>query len=233
MTADDSDSDVRRQARQAYDRLKSRIGEPMAIEMRVKQEGAAPRLDLERFHEYLGVANPIYRIEAILQAIEVGDRAAITLLLERLEREKDEWVIATIVRAVGHLGDASHVDLVKPFLVWEEHPRVVANAVEALSRLDLHACTTDIVKMVDHRDPRVQAAAVVALYPIERDAARVCLQAMARSQRAGARSAAAHCLSKLHDPESVAMLKQMAMDEPDPELRQRMNEQLLGTGRHL
>lgn len=233
ITADDPDSDVRRSARQAYDRLKSRVVEPMTTEMRIRKPDQPPRLDLERFREFIGVPNPIYRIEAVLQAIQVGDKTALPLVVERLPREKDEWVVATLIRAVGQFGDASQVPLITPFLEWEAHPRVISNTVEALGKLDVNAAARDIARMVDHRDPRVQAAAVVALYPIEREAARVCLQAMARSARAGARSAAAHVLAKLRDPECLAMLKQMVADEPDPDLKTRLQDQLLATGRHL
>ncbi len=232
LTSDDPDPDVRKLARVSYDRLKGRVTSPILSEMSLAK-GDPPKLDLERLREYVGVANPIYRIEAVLQAIDLGDKEALPILLEHFPREKDEWVIATLVRAIGVFGNASHAELVKPFLDWEEHPRVVSNAVEALARLDLERHAKDIVRMVDHRDPRVQAAAVVALYPIDRDAARVCLAAMSRSTRASTRMAASHCLFKLKDPESIAMLKQMAADEPDPELRQRLLDQLSATGRVL
>ena len=233
MTSDDPDHDVRRQARQSYDKLKARVVAPLASEMRVRTEGEAPKLDLVRLKKFINVANPIYRIEAVLQALDTRDKAALPDFLERLTREKDEWVVATLIRAIGVIGDASHIPMIVPYLEWEAHPRVISNSVEALGNLDVQTAAKDIARMVDHRDPRVQAAAVMALYKIERDAARVCLQAMARSTRTGARSAAAHCLAKLRDPECLTMLKQMATDEPDPELKVRFQDLLLATGRNL
>ena len=233
LTSDDPDPDVRRIARQCYERLKARVSEPLWVEMRVRTDTQPPRLDLERLKEYIRVPNPIYRIEAVLQAVDVGDRAALPVIVDRLAQEKDEWVVATLVRAIGAFGDPSHVGRLVPFLDWEDHPRVIANTLEALSRLDVNGTAKHIARMVDHRDPRVQAEAVVALYPIEREAARVCLAAMSRSTRLGSRSAAGHCLARLRDPDCVAMLKQMVADEPDAELRQRLQEQLAATGRHL
>lgn len=232
LTADDPDPDVRKQARGAYERLKARVGQPLNHEMALRDGDKPPRLHVERFREFLGVPNPIYRIEAILQAVAVGDKAALPPILERLEREKDEWVIATLVRAIGKLGDRSHAVIVRPFLEWVDQPRVVANAIESLADLDIQAYAKEIVSHVESRDPRVQAAAVVALYPIEREAARVCLKAMSHAGKA-ARYAAAHCMARLHDAECVAMLKQMAAEERDPELRQRLTEQLQLTGRML
>lgn len=232
LTSDDPDPDVRRQARGAYERLKSRVGEPLSHELALRDGSSPPRLSLERFRELLGVPNPIYRIEAILQAVAVGDKAGLGPILERLERENDEWVIATLVRAIGKLGEKKHAEIVHPFLEWEDQPRIVANAIEALSELDVQRYAKEIVHHVESKDPRVQAAAVVALYPIEREAARVCLMAMSHAGKA-ARYAAAHCMARLHDPECVAMLKKMAAEERDPELKQRLNEQLQLTGRML
>ena len=231
MTAEDPDADVRRQARVAYDRLKARVAAPLASRMGIRT--ATGGLDLKRLLQFIADPNPIHRIEAVLQAVETQDRAALQPLVDQLGREKDEWVVATLVRAIGVVGDASHVPLIVPYLDWDAHPRVISNALEALSRLDVRKAGPDIARMVDHRDPRVQAAAVVALYPIEREAARVCLQAMARSARPGSRAAAAHCLARLHDEACVDMLRQMVLDETDPELKSRFQAYVQDSVRHL
>lgn len=224
ITTEDPDNDVRRQARIAYDKLKLRVANVVVSEMRIRKAGGG--IDLPRFVEYLNMANPIYRIEAILQVIDANDKSGLQPVLDRLNREKDEWVVATLVRAVGCLGEPGHLSLILPFLEWDAHPRVISNAVEALAKLDVRAAGRDIARMVDHRDPRVQSMAVMALFSIEREAALVCLQAMARSARTNARSAAAHCLARLKDADCIAMLHQMVADEPDPGLKKRLDQYL-------
>lgn len=213
ITSDDKDPDVRKQARLAYDRLKARVAAPLASEMRIRKKDGS--LDLPRFLSYISVPNPIYRIEAVLEAVASGDKAALPAMLDRLSRENDEWVVATLIRAVGGLGDGKYVPLLVPFLEWDAHPRVISNTIESLAKLDIRQAAPEIAKLVEHRDGRVQAAAVVALYAVEPDAARVCLQAMAHAPNPGQRMAAAHCMARLHDQACVDMLYKMASEEKD------------------
>lgn len=220
ICSDDKDADVRKQARVAYDRLKTRVAAPLASEMRIRREDGS--LDLDRLMQYIGVPNPIYRIESVLQAVDAGDKAALQPILDRLGRENDEWVVATLIRAVGTLGDSKHVPLLFPFLEWDAHPRVISNTIESLAKIDIRQAAPEIAKLVEHRDGRVQAAAVVALYAVEPDAARVCLQAMAHGPTVSARLAAAHCMARLHDEACVAMLFQMAKEEADEGLKAKL-----------
>ena len=205
LISHDADDEVRYQSRMAYGRLKARIGEGLARNMGVLHE-RTPTLNLQRFKEYLVHENPIYRIEAVLQALRARSGEILSLIRERLSDEKDEWVVATLIRALGMLGKKSDVAMLRQYLGWEGHPRVVANSVEAIAELDPSVVFALISPLLDSRETRVQAAAVRALHHVDRDAALEGLRAMAQSPWPSLRASAAHCLVELADPDAEHIL---------------------------
>src|ERR1041384_3121204 len=81
--------------------------------------------------------------------------AALPALLSRLDTETDERVLSALVRAVGKLGNATHVPRIQRFLRAEERPGLVASTVEAIAALDPEVGFTLIVPLLNAKDSRV------------------------------------------------------------------------------
>ena len=126
----DPEPDVRKMAHRAYGELYSRVREQVQGEVQIASGG---QLDPGALQRFLADPSPILRIQAILKSIQLSDNRAMPLLLARLEVEPDDWVLATLVRAVGHFGNATHVPRIQSLLRRDESPRLVANTVEAIA----------------------------------------------------------------------------------------------------
>lgn len=103
------------------------------------------------------------KIAKIQEIAETGNHAKLPALLKLLESESDKFLLATLVKAVGALGDKSHMDPLLPFLA-DDDPRVAANTVEALERLGNPKCVEQVIKLISHPDNRVRANAMKTVW---------------------------------------------------------------------
>jgi HEAT repeat protein len=221
----DPDSDTRALARAKYAELWERIGKEGVADVAV-MAGDPPALDIEAVERHQASASAVVRLEALVQAMKANDSRLLTLALARLDVETDDWVLATLIRAIGRLGSAIHVPRIQRFLNHHSSSRVVANTVEAIASLDPEAGFTLLVPLLSADDSRVRSCAIGAMITVEKEAALGTLVAMSKGPRATTRDAAIHCLNKLEEPEAEKILTDMLLVETEAPLVPRILEAL-------
>ena len=82
----------------------------------------------------------LVRTAAARAVAAAGDPAASTVLIRRLEQEKDEGVLAALLKAIGQLGAKEALEVLARFAEPGGKPRrtpfIRAAAIEGLARLD-------------------------------------------------------------------------------------------------
>jgi len=209
-------------ARQAYANVCDRIQKKQGPTSPVAEEGAPDRLDVERFARWLSDPSPIHRLHAVLGAVAIKDPRMRDPLLAHLDSEEDDWVLASMVKAIGLCGDATHVVRIQRFLEVESRPRLVANTIEAIAMLDPACGSSLFFPFLDSNDTRVQASAAVAFFSRDRGVALDTLKKMAFSPQARSRGAAIHCLCRLDDPDAQDILMAMLANETHFHLAERI-----------
>jgi len=96
-----------------------------------------------------------------------GDVGATTVLVRRLEQEKDEGVLAALLKAIGHLGAPEALEVLAKFAEPGGRPRrtpfVRAAAIEGLAQLDRVEAKALLELYARDKEPTVKRAAEASL----------------------------------------------------------------------
>jgi HEAT repeat protein len=96
-----------------------------------------------------------------------GDPSATTVLVRRLEQEKDEGVLAALLKAIGQLGAKESLEVLAKYAEPGGKPRrtpfVRAAAIEGLSRLDRVEAKALLELYARDKEPTVKRAAEASL----------------------------------------------------------------------
>ena len=110
------------------------------------------------FIECLYSGNTSSKIEVITKVIKLNKKKYLKHILEALFTEKDNFVIATLVKAAGYLGEYENILNLKPFLKSAD-ARVRANTCEAIAILGEEKVFDIIFPMIHDVHPRVKITA--------------------------------------------------------------------------
>jgi HEAT repeat protein len=109
----------------------------------------------------------LVRTAAARTIAAAGDQAATTVLVRRLEQEKDEGVLAALLKAIGQLGATEALDVLARFAEPGGKPRrtpyVRAAAIEGLARLDRMEAKALLELYARDKEPTVRRAAEASL----------------------------------------------------------------------
>jgi HEAT repeat protein len=226
IATEDGSPEIRYLAKKYYNQIKAGLAGALKDQVQV---AFAAGVDLVKLAAVLAGDSTELRLEALRQVIETRDRNALPTVLKAIPREQDAWVIASLVKAVGVLGDSSQIRVLQPFLRHAD-PRVVANAVEALELIGGELVFPILVPLLENPDHRVQGNAIKALVKFDREQALAALAKMAASDREGARDATIHCLGLLSGPEPERLLARMFAVESFPDLLKKEAQALARIG---
>lgn len=154
------------------------------------------------------------KIEALRRVIEARNHHCWPVIRDRIVEEDDDWVLATLLRAAGTLGDQYALPVLTPFLRSPD-PRIVANAIEALEQVDPDQLTRLLLPMLLHGERRVRAASTVVLGRRRREELMGRLSALARDPNRGNRLRALESLSFLEGDDVDRLLVTMLETERD------------------
>lgn len=148
----------------------------------------------------------------------VGERMTKKLLrpaLDMLKTEKNEYVIATVVKVLGKFGDSRAIPLIKPFLGHYDS-RVRANTVEALGYIQVPEVYELVEGLLIDEDNRVRANVAKLLW--KKDKLRVLekLREMLKSGEEWMLDSAIYSLGEIAATESRDILLKIFNDD-DPE----------------
>ncbi|MGH7519744.1 MAG: HEAT repeat domain-containing protein [Gemmatimonadales bacterium] len=109
----------------------------------------------------------LVRTAAARAIAAAGDVAATTVLVRRLEQEKDEGVLAALLNAIGQLGSKDALEVLAKFAEPGGKPRrtpyVRAAAIEGLARLDRVEAKALLELYSRDKEPTVKRAAEASL----------------------------------------------------------------------
>ncbi|HEV2669850.1 MAG TPA: HEAT repeat domain-containing protein [Gemmatimonadales bacterium] len=109
----------------------------------------------------------LVRTAAARAIAAAGDQSATTVLVRRLEQEKDEGVLAALLKAIGQLGARDALDVLARFAEPGGKPRrtpfVRAAAIEGLARLDRMEAKALLELYARDKEPTVKRAAEASL----------------------------------------------------------------------
>jgi HEAT repeat protein/Tfp pilus assembly protein PilF len=106
------------------------------------------------------------RVQAALAINRCNPEQAPAILADKLQREENFIVQATIISCLGQTNDPQHIEPIARFLESED-PRVVSNSIDALTSLadkpdqDLIVTLNDLL---NHEDNRVKSTAIHTLW---------------------------------------------------------------------
>lgn len=163
------------------------------------------------------------KIDRIQSYIDSGDKSALAQILKALAVEKNTFIKATLISAVGKLGGRGELEALLPF-VKDPDARVVANVVQALETIGNPKCVEHIVKLVAHPDNRVRANTVKAIWKYAHTnvtANRIVLERLKEmmfSTKNQMRESAIFVLSEIGDEEAIDLLS-IAANDKNPEIK--------------
>jgi HEAT repeat protein len=109
----------------------------------------------------------LVRTAAARAVAAAGDAGATTVLVRRLEQEKDEGVLAALLQAIGQLGAKEALEVLAKFAEPGGRPRrtpfVRAAAIEGLARLDRVEAKALLELYARDKEPTVKRAAEASL----------------------------------------------------------------------
>ncbi|HET8712523.1 MAG TPA: HEAT repeat domain-containing protein [Gemmatimonadales bacterium] len=109
----------------------------------------------------------LVRTAAARAIAAAGDMAATTVLVRRLEQEKDEGVLATLLKAIGQLGAMEALEVLARYAEPGGRPRrtpfIRAAAIEGLARLDRTEAKALLELYSRDKEPTVKRAAEASL----------------------------------------------------------------------
>ena len=109
----------------------------------------------------------LVRTAAARAVAAAGDVGATTVLVRRMEQEKDEGVLAALLKAIGHLGAPEALEVLAKFAEPGGKPRrtpfVRAAAIEGLAQLDRVEAKALLELYARDKEPTVKRAAEASL----------------------------------------------------------------------
>jgi len=102
------------------------------------------------------------KIIMIQKTARSKDKKFLPILIRLLEQERHNFVVATLVKAVGYLGDEKVIPILNQYLTHKDN-RIRANAIEGLEYIHSPKVTPVVVKCLRDPDNRVKANAIKCL----------------------------------------------------------------------
>ena len=157
------------------------------------------------------------RIEVIDNASRISllfdKRIVLSSLIALLGKERSTFVLPSLVKNIGLLGDASVSFILVPYLKHED-ARVRANTVEALEYLNSEDVFPHILPLLKDPDHRVKANAAMALQSYGETNALKVIKGMIDSGDVWMRDAATFALGEIRNKDSAVLLVEVLQNEP-------------------
>jgi len=198
---------------EAYAALSRHAGDRQTPESFMTMSVIEKRPQLDK----LADPRPRERMRAIQDIVDKNERARIPELLQAMLREKDPYVRATIVIALGRLKAEEAFGTLKVFLD-DENPRIRANAVEALGLIGGADVYPLLIPLLEDPNNRVRANAVVGLGQCPYIQLTMSLKQMMGSSEVLMRRSAVFAIVELRRADFIPMLEQL-LDDVEPIVR--------------
>lgn len=152
--------------------------------------------------------NTVRKVNVIEMAGKVGDPKALLPILDLLQVEKNERVIAVGLKAVGSMGD----EAVVPFLmeyVSHSSARIRVAALEALDTITHPSGIRGIIPLLIDSNVMVRAKAAKAIWQFEKDDIIDVLETIVEDGTKDEKFASLHALEKMGGERTTGLLEQL------------------------
>ncbi len=206
----DSTLDIKVRAAELYAQIETGISKGGRA---IFDSGRFDGLD-EAESEIMGLSHSDYRrrLKAALALYDIGTPEIVHRLANLLKMEKNEYVIASLVKVIGRLGSETAVDILKPYLTHEDN-RVRANTVEAMDMTRSNRRFEILSPCLDDKDARVRANAVMIISRVDPKKTRKIIETMIRCSSTSDRLVGVRCLEDIASPASIKLLKKLTSDQ--------------------
>lgn len=216
VAQNDPEPPLRLLARQLYQEARNTLGETGALGQSLIDVSTG-EFDTRSLEHILERGESSAKLEAIAQATKVEDPKALAIFRRHLGSERDPWVLASLLKGLGTLGDSSDIHLVQPFLKHEDL-RIQANAIEALELIGDELSFSLVAPMLQSTDPRIRANAIKCLVRFDAEEAIDTLSRMAEADQVESRESAVYCLGIVAHARVPGIVAQMVASETQEEL---------------
>lgn len=211
----DTSPSVRYFAGKALDAVRKRLSSAVSEEVISTQPDVSKITETE-FMNLLHHQDEQMRVDAINQSVRlskvVDKRILSSSLIAQLGREKSSFVLPSLIKNIGLIGDSSLAFILLPFLK-HDIPRVRANTVEALDSLNCNDVFPHIIPLLNDPDHRVKANAAIALKACKGVDVLKIIRVMLKSSKVRMRDSAAFALGEIKTEESARMLTEIISHE--------------------
>lgn len=151
------------------------------------------------------------KIEILKILYNISDIWWLPKLKELLKKEKDPFVIATLVKTIGFIGRSDSIELLKPFLKNSD-ARIIANTIEGLTGIDDDNLLKVFEGFLEHNDYRIAATAAKAIWNFNRDKVRTIIEKFCSSNDIWKKKSALYTCKKIEDAAIVDSIRTLITD---------------------
>jgi len=155
--------------------------------------------------------NPEKRVKAVMALGSLGTETIVPELIDCLENEKNNKVVATLLKAIAQLKQKGTFEILVKYLSHEDK-RVVANAVEAMEYIKDPIDIEKLKPLLFSEDNRVKANTIKLLYKHIPYEAMLQLELMCKSPDPWVRNSAVYILTQIDTGKSIELLHLLAND---------------------
>lgn len=152
------------------------------------------------------------RLNAAVAAFDANEDKLLPFCAERIKKEGDPFVIASLVKCIGKYGNKKIIPVIEPYLKSADS-RIQANTIEALEMIGDISVYPLIIPLLQDVDNRVRANAIKALKNCIQVNVIDVLNEMAGSMEVWMRDSAAYALGEINNDASVKLLKKLLKDK--------------------
>lgn len=171
-----------------------------------------------------GIENPRVRLSAVEAIADARDASSLPLFEKIAANDRSYAVRAAAIRAIGSLGDESHVPVVMSFIdTPSQHDQIRQAALGALASLDTPQGLDAAIRYVGpgylQRTRAAALSAIGALAKHDREKAYDAVAPIIYDGTDRVRSAAAFALVRIEDERGVDLFRRAAKNHPHPGVR--------------
>ncbi|MCK5686783.1 HEAT repeat domain-containing protein, partial [bacterium] len=142
----------------------------------------------------------------------LGSKAILSFLTELMDKEKDEYVVASLAKTIGQVGGEDAISSLANII---KHPdsRVRANVIEGFGYIDSDKICKFMEIALYDSDNRVQANAINVLWERDQKKAIDRINKMIFSSEPWVRRSAIYVLGQIQNEESIKLLRELLNDQ--------------------
>ncbi|MFA7576522.1 MAG: HEAT repeat domain-containing protein [Candidatus Muiribacteriota bacterium] len=217
----EKDEKVRYYATRTLQMFKEKITEFSELEKMEKEEETNVTendFDFDTFLELLKSQSTQTKLKAIQRGILTFDsKLILPYLKEALFREQDSYVVSSLVKSIGYIGNKNEINILVKYLN-DPDPRVRANTIEGLEFIKEEEIYKHLIPMLKDKNPRVIANAAKALQKFGKSNVLDLLAKMITLPKREMRDSAIFALSKMKSIEAGKILLNHYKNEQELEL---------------